>query len=86
MNHCTAAETESTLKNLCARPAARFGAALLAQSNGPTISFRQFVHTARQLVQEDQQGAATWLAALIALEMHQERRHQPRNSDRPSCN
>lgn len=67
-------EPESALQSLCAEPAASFGARLLARADGPAIPFRTFVLVARDMVQCDPDDTATWLAALVALQMCREHR------------
>lgn len=57
------------LLRLCAEPAARFGTRLLERADGPAIPFRTFVHVARDMVSHEPESAATWLAALVALQM-----------------
>lgn len=62
-------DPESALRQLCAEPAASFGAQLLARAEGASISFRTFVQVARDLVHGSPDDAARWIAAMVALEM-----------------
>jgi hypothetical protein len=60
---------EDALRDLCAVPASAFGERLLARASGPVISFREFVAVARELVRAEPDAMATWLAALVALDV-----------------
>lgn len=62
-------DPEVALRQMCAAPAAVFGAELLAQSSGTAIPFRAFVRAAKRLVAGSPDEAARWLAALVALEI-----------------
>jgi hypothetical protein len=62
-------EPAAALRHLCAEPAAEFGARLLARAEGSAVPFRTFVQVARDMVRGQPHGTATWLAALVALEM-----------------
>jgi hypothetical protein len=64
-------DADSALRGLCSRPAALFGQRLLERVEGRTISFPSFVATARELVSLWPEETATYLAALIALDMRQ---------------
>lgn len=64
--------TEVALRGLCAGPASAFGARLLALADGPVITFLQFVEAARDMVRAEPEATATWLAALVALEMRKD--------------
>jgi hypothetical protein len=68
-NNMVALEPTAALRRLCAEPAAEFGARLLARSAGSAVPFRAFVQVARDMVHGDPDDAATWLAALVALDM-----------------
>jgi hypothetical protein len=76
---------DSALRGICARPAALFGQRLLERVEGRTISFPSFVATARELVSLWPEETATYLAALIALDMRQAFQpcplHLPRSSN-----
>lgn len=62
-------DPEVALRQMCAAPAAVFGAQLLAEANGASIPFRAFVRAAKRLVSGSPDDAARWLAALVALDM-----------------
>jgi hypothetical protein len=60
------------LRRLTAPHALAFGSRLL-QTGGPgTITFREFVDVARDLVQQLPEQAAVYLAGLVALDMANE--------------
>ncbi len=80
-------DPEIALRQLCAEPAASFGAQLLAHSDGTGISFRAFVQVARELVRGSPDDAARWIAAMVALDMFsQERRLGELESKPPGIN
>jgi hypothetical protein len=60
---------DEALRDLCAVPASAFGERLLARASGPVITFREFVAVARELVRAEPDAMATWLAALVALDV-----------------
>ena len=62
-------DPEIALRQMCAAPAAVFGAELLAEARGAAIPFRAFVQAARRLVTGSPDDAARWLAAMVALDM-----------------
>lgn len=77
-----APDPDLALQRLCAPHARLFGERLLARAHDGTVTFQQFVEVARELVQALPEGAATWLAALVALDMRRDQQ-APR---RPSVN
>ncbi len=77
---------ESALRSICAEPAAAFGARLLARADGPAIPFRTFVQVARDMVHGDPDDAATWLAAMVALQMCADQRRHADDDATPSAN
>lgn len=72
-------DPEPALRRLCALPASAFGERLLQRASGRTITFRQFVDVAREMVREQPEVSATYLAAMVALDMRTdpEPRHVP---------
>ena len=72
----------ATLRRLTAPHAIDFSARLLQRSERGVLTFRAFVHTARELVREQPERCATYLAALVALEMGATD-EEPRSSARP---
>ena len=62
-------QARASLRRLSAPFAIDFSARLLARSNDGVLTFRAFVHTARDFVREHPDRCATYLAALVALEM-----------------
>jgi hypothetical protein len=60
---------ELALRELCAAPASTFGRRLLARANGGPITFHEFIALAREMVRSEPDAMATWLAALVALEV-----------------
>ncbi len=75
------------LRGLCVGPAAIFGNRLLNRSKGQIVSFPAFVETAREMVASLPEECATYLAALIALDMREIPVEQsPAQRDRPSDN
>jgi hypothetical protein len=59
----------ASLRRLTAPHAITFSARLLQRSSAGVLTFRAFVQTARELVREEPDRCATYLAALVALEM-----------------
>ncbi|MGC6487293.1 MAG: hypothetical protein ACON4Z_06590 [Planctomycetota bacterium] len=59
----------ASLRRLTAPHAITFSARLLQRSEQGVLTFRAFVQTARELVRDDPDRCATYLAALVALEM-----------------
>jgi len=59
----------ASLRRLTAPHAITFSARLLQRSSKGVLTFRAFVQTARELVREEPDRCATYLAALVALEM-----------------
>ncbi|MGE3174737.1 MAG: hypothetical protein AB7O97_19055 [Planctomycetota bacterium] len=77
-------EPTAALRSLCAEPAATFGARLLARTTGPAIPFRTFVQVARDMVTGQPDAAATWLAAMVALDMFRDRCAPPPEEPSPN--
>jgi len=75
-------QARATLRRLTAPHAIDFSARLLQRSERGVLTFRAFVHTARELVREQPERCATYLAALVALEMGATD-EEPRSSARP---
>ena len=61
-------QARATLRRLTAPHAIDFSARLLQRSERGVLTFRAFVHTARELVREQPERCATYLAALVALD------------------
>ena len=59
----------ASLRRLTTPHALDFSARLLDRSDGGVLTFREFVRTARELVREQPDRSATYLAALVALDM-----------------
>ena len=59
----------ASLRRLTAPHAITFSARLLQRSSQGVLTFRAFVQTAREFVREEPDRCATYLAALVALEM-----------------
>jgi hypothetical protein len=74
-------DPDLALQRLCAPHARMFGERLLAVSQNGTVTFQQFLEVARELVATLPDQTATWLAALVALEMRREQ-EQPRPPSR----
>lgn len=72
-------DPDQALQRLCAPHARMFGERLLAVAQNGTVTFQQFLEVARELVTSLPDQTATWLAALVALEMRrdQERPRPP---------
>lgn len=60
---------EQALRRLCALPASAFGERLLLRASGHSITFREFVAVAREMVREQPEVSAAYLAAMVALDM-----------------
>lgn len=76
----------ASLRRLSAPHALDFGARLLQRSAGGTLTFREFVTTARELVREQPERCATYLAALVALDMGAPDDEPPMRAAEPSRN
>jgi hypothetical protein len=59
----------ASLRRLTTPHALDFSARLLDRSEDGVLTFREFVRTARELVREQPDRSATYLAALVALDM-----------------
>ena len=68
---------EPALRELCAAPASTFGKRLLARSNGGPITFHEFIALAREMIRSEPDAMATWLAALVALEVRSQDNQDP---------
>ena len=77
---------ETALRRLCALPASTFGERLLARAAGRVITFREFITVAREMVRAQPDETATWLAALVALDMKSELAAGPKAQPPPSAN
>lgn len=66
------AQALDALRRLSAPHALAFGHRLLERGDGSTIPFREFVSVARELVCQLPEQSAVYLAALVALDMHNE--------------
>ena len=75
-------QARATLRRLTASHAIDFSARLLQRSERGVLTLRAFVHTAREFVREQPERCATYLAALVALEMGATD-EEPRSSARP---
>jgi hypothetical protein len=60
----------NSLRRLATPHAIDFGARLLHRGSGGTITFREFLAVAREYVHERPDASAVYLAALVALDMH----------------
>ena len=58
-----------SLRRLTTPHALDFSSRLLDRTVNGVVTFREFVQTAREYVREDPERSATYLAALIALDM-----------------
>ncbi|MFN3242260.1 MAG: hypothetical protein ACE37K_12185 [Planctomycetota bacterium] len=76
----------ASLRRLSAPHALDFGARLLQQSAGGVLTFREFVTIAREMVREQPERTATYLAALVALDMGSNDDDPPLRSPEPSPN
>jgi hypothetical protein len=76
----------ASLRRLSAPHALDFGARLLQQSAGGVLTFREFVTIAREMVREQPERTATYLAALVALDMGSTDDDPPLRSPEPSPN
>ncbi|GAB4162775.1 MAG: hypothetical protein Fur0037_28780 [Planctomycetota bacterium] len=70
-------DAERILRGICAPHARRFGSRLLSVARGGSVAFPQFVEVAREFVEALPDQAATWLAALVALDMRREQGPKP---------
>ena len=75
-------QARATLRRLTAPHAIDFSARLLQRSERGVLTFRAFVHTAREFVREQPDRCAIYLAALVALEMGATD-DEPRSGARP---
>ena len=82
----TSPRARASLRRLTAPHAIDFSARLLQRNTDGILTFRAFVHTARELVREQPDRCATYLAALIALEMGAPDEETPRDRPPPSHN
>lgn len=62
-------QARESLRQLTVPHALDFGARLLRRGKSPLLTFREFVAVARECWEEAPDAAATYLAALVALEM-----------------
>ena len=62
-------QARASLRRLTAPHAIDFSSRLLRRSSDGVLTFRAFVHTAREFVHEQPERCALYLAALVALEM-----------------
>ena len=70
MHHSASSpHARATLRRLTAPHAIDFSARLLHRSRDGVLTFRAFVTTAREMVRDQPDRCATYLAALVALEM-----------------
>ncbi|MCK5943727.1 MAG: hypothetical protein KAI24_17215 [Planctomycetes bacterium] len=76
----------AALRRLSAPHALDFGARLLERSAEGVLTFREFVTTARELVREQPERCATYLAALVALDMGSTEDDPPEHPPEPSRN
>jgi len=74
-------DPDQALQRLCAPHARLFGERLLAVSRNGTVTFQQFLEVARELVTTLPDQTATWLAALVALDMRRDQ-EEPRPPSR----
>lgn len=82
----TSPSARASLRRLTAPHAIDFSARLLQRSTNGVLTFRSFVQTAREFVREQPDRCATYLAALIALEMGAPDEEGPRDPRPPSRN
>lgn len=76
----------SSLRRLATPHAIDFGARLLHRGSGGTITFKEFLAVAREYMHERPDESAVYLAALVALDMH-DPDDEPRAAPRaPSAN
>lgn len=61
-----------SLRRLTLPHALRFSSALLLRCTDGTITFKEFVAVARELVAQSSEDAAVFLAAMIAIDMSHE--------------
>ena len=59
----------ASLRRLTTPHALDFSARLLERSHDGVLTFREFVRTARDFVREQPERSATYLAALVALDI-----------------
>ena len=83
MHHSASSpHARATLRRLTAPHAIDFSARLLHRSRDGVLTFRAFVTTAREMVRDQPDRCATYLAALVALEMGATD-DEPRSGARP---
>ena len=80
------ARADAALRQLCTPSAAAFGVRLLDRAVDNVVTFGDFVATARDLIRADPDQSATWLAALVALDMQRSQAGDPREHRDPSRN
>jgi len=66
----TKAQARAALRRLTAPLALTFGRRLVDRTKQDTITFREFVTVARDLIADLPEQSAIYLAALVALDMH----------------
>jgi len=76
----------ASLRRLSAPHALEFGARLLERGADGMLTFREFVSTARDFVREQPERCATYLAALVALDMGAPDEDPPPRPPEPSRN
>jgi hypothetical protein len=70
-------DPEAALRRLCAAHSLAFGQRLIAKAESGSLTFREFVSVARELVRALPEEAATYLAALVAIDLRREDADQP---------
>ena len=76
-----------SLRRLSSPHALDFSARLLHRGSGGSLTFREFVDVAKEVVREQPDATAVFLAALVALDMGApDEEDTPRRPSRPSAN
>lgn len=79
--------TRESLDRLIAPIAIEFGARLLGNSEAGVVTFGQFVDVARDLIATEPEAAGIYLAALVAIDVHEvNREFEPTPPRPPSSN
>ncbi|HEB52736.1 MAG TPA: hypothetical protein ENI87_05730 [bacterium] len=81
----TSLQTRHQLRLLTTPHALDFGNRLLGRSSNGVLTFREFVDTAREMFAEHPEQCATYLAALVALDMSDDD-EESRPAAQPSWN
>ena len=68
--HAPSPHAHQTLRHLISSQALDFCGRLLSRSNDGMLTFREFFDTALEIVREQPDDAALFLAALVALDMN----------------